>query len=109
MPIDATGALLPHRRRPGENERMPYAEGRIYHDADSHVMETPDWLVPYADPPVRERMKPVFVAAVKPGEESMIDQARRRHRDPAERAAAEGEIMLRKNWSALGSFVREGR
>ncbi len=34
---------------------MPYAEGRTYHDADSHVMETPDWLVPYADPGVRER------------------------------------------------------
>ena len=23
---------------------MPYAEGRIYNDADSHVMELPDWL-----------------------------------------------------------------
>jgi uncharacterized protein len=88
---------------------MPYAEGRTYHDADSHVMETPDWLVPYAEPHVRERMKPVFVARVQPSEESMIDQARRRYRDPAERAAAEAEIMLRKNWSALGSFVREDR
>ena len=88
---------------------MPYAEGRTFHDADSHVMETPDWLVPYADPHLREQMRPVFVARVKPGEESMIDQARRRHQDPAEREAAEAEIMLRKNWSALGSFVPEDR
>lgn len=88
---------------------MPYAEGRTYHDADSHVMETPDWLVAYADPGVRERLKPLFVASVKPGEDTMIDQARRRHLDPAERERAEAEIMLRKNWSALGSFVREDR
>ena len=57
---------------------MPYAEGRVFHDADSHVMETPDWLVPYADPAVRERMQPVFVATVKPGEETYIETLRRR-------------------------------
>jgi predicted TIM-barrel fold metal-dependent hydrolase len=73
------------------------------------VMETPDWLVPYADPGVRERLKPLFVAAVKPGEETMIEQARRRHLDSAERERAEVEIMLRKNWNALGSFVKEDR
>jgi len=52
---------------------VPYAQGRVFHDADSHVMETPDWLVPYADPAVRERMRPLYVATVKPGEESFID------------------------------------
>jgi uncharacterized protein len=88
---------------------MPYAEGRTFHDADSHVMETPDWLVAYADPSVREKLKPLFVATVRPGEETMIDAARRAHRDPDERAQVESEIMLRKNWSALGSFVREDR
>ncbi len=88
---------------------MPYAEGRTYHDADSHVMETPDWLVPYADPDVRERLKPLFVAAVRPGEETMIAEARRRHLDPAERERAAAELMLRKNWNAMGSFVREDR
>jgi predicted TIM-barrel fold metal-dependent hydrolase len=88
---------------------MPYAEGRTFHDADSHVMETPDWLVPYADPPVRERMRPLFVATVKPGEESMIEGLRRRRLDPAERERAEQELMQRKNWSALGSFAPEDR
>ena len=29
---------------------MPYAEGRVVHDADSHVVETPEWFEPYADP-----------------------------------------------------------
>jgi uncharacterized protein len=88
---------------------MPYAEGRTIHDADSHVVETPHWLVPYADPDIRERMKPLFLSAVKPGEETFIDDLRRRHADPAERPRAEAEIMLRKNWSALGSFVKDDR
>ena len=40
---------------------MPYAEGRIYNDADSHIMETFDWLISYADPKVRDRIKPMSV------------------------------------------------
>ena len=88
---------------------MPYAEGRTYHDADAHVMETPDWIVPYADPSIRNRLKPLYVSTLKPGEESLLDIWRRRHADPAERPASEAEIMLRKNWSALGSFIAADR
>ena len=88
---------------------MPYAEGRIYHDADSHVMETPDWIMPYADAGIRERLRPLYVSTVKPGEETMIDAVRRKHSDPRERPRLEAEIMARKNWSALGSFIREDR
>jgi predicted TIM-barrel fold metal-dependent hydrolase len=88
---------------------MPYAEDRTIHDADSHVVETPDWLVPYADPEVRERLHPLFVATVRPGEESYIEELRRRRLDPADRPRAEAEIMLRKNWSAMGSFAKEDR
>ncbi len=88
---------------------MPYAAGRVFHDADSHVVETPDWLVPFADPGVRARMKPLYVSTVKPGEEHSIDAIRARRDDPVERAAAEREIMLRKNWRALGSFMKEDR
>ena len=32
---------------------MPYATGRIIHDADSHLMELPDVLDPYLDPKFR--------------------------------------------------------
>src|SRR5262245_6794231 len=87
----------------------PYAHGRIYHDADAHIMESPDWLIDRADPGVRERLRPVFVKSVRPGEDEYIEHWRRKHRDPAERPQAEAEIMLRKNWSALGSFLREDR
>jgi len=88
---------------------MPYAEGRVVHDADSHVVETPDWFEPHADPHIRARMDRVYVNAVKPGEFGFIDVIRKRRLDPADRATAEQEIMVRKNWSAMGSFVKEDR
>jgi predicted TIM-barrel fold metal-dependent hydrolase len=82
---------------------------RTIHDADSHCMETPDWLEPWAEPYVKERMQPLFVASVKPGEESFIEELRRQHRDPEFRAADAAEIWLRKNWKATGSFLKEDR
>jgi uncharacterized protein len=88
---------------------MTYAAGRIIHDADSHVMETPDWLFAYADPDVRARMEPIRLTGCKPGEESFIDELRRRLQDPADRADAEAMLMTRKNWGAMGSFLRDDR
>ena len=63
----------------------------------------------FADPAVRARMQPLFVTAVRPGEADMIEEQRKRHRDPAFRARDEAEIMLRKNWTATGSFLKEDR
>jgi predicted TIM-barrel fold metal-dependent hydrolase len=88
---------------------MPYAEGRLIHDADAHIVETPDWLEPYADPDTRPKLKPIYVSTVKPGEENHIETVRARRSDPADRPQAERDIMLRKNWSALGSFIAEDR
>ncbi len=82
---------------------MPYASGRIFHDADSHVMETPEFFHPFADPDVRAKLKPVYVSTVAPGEESLIDRLASAHRDPEYRAQDAAEIMLRKNWKATGS------
>ncbi len=88
---------------------MTYAEGRIVHDADSHVMETPDWLLPYADPDVRSRFKPIQLTGCKPGEESFLDAILKKRLDPADRIEAEEKLMVRKNWAAMGSFVKEDR
>src|SRR5580704_10538283 len=35
---------------------MPYAQGRVIHDADSHLMEPADWLVPFAEGAMKERL-----------------------------------------------------
>src|SRR5262249_45195060 len=102
--LDASGVIALYTKAP-----MPYVEGRTVHDADSHVMETPDWLRPWADPAVRQRIKPLVLDRGKPNAETFFDHFRRQHAAPADRAGLEAEIMLRKNWSALGSFVREDR
>ena len=88
---------------------MPYTEDRIIHDADAHVMETPDWLEPFADAALREKLPPIAVASTRPGEDSLIESCRRQHADPAFRAQDEAELMLRKNWNATGSFIKEDR
>ena len=40
---------------------MPYAQGRIFYDADSHLMELSEWLPKFADPGIRERIRPLYL------------------------------------------------
>jgi hypothetical protein len=40
---------------------MPYAEGCTYYNADSHLMETQDWMPKYADPDIRELLHPLYL------------------------------------------------
>jgi predicted TIM-barrel fold metal-dependent hydrolase len=89
---------------------MPYAEGRTYHDADSHVMETPEWLMPYADAALRARLKPLALQGVPSAKvERFMEKLQEQHSDPAYRSADEEQLMLRKNWSAIGSFLKQDR
>ena len=78
---------------------MPYIEGRTAHDADSHVMETPDWLVEHAEAGIRERIPALYLATTRPGEETLIQKLRRKHADPEYRARDAEELMQRKNWA----------
>lgn len=89
---------------------MPYAQGRVYHDADAHVMETPDWLVDFADPAYRERLAELTLEGVPVSKaESFVESFRRDHADPEYRARDEAELMMRKNWAAIGSFLKADR
>ncbi|HZZ90497.1 MAG TPA: amidohydrolase family protein [Caulobacteraceae bacterium] len=89
---------------------MPYVEGRIIHDADSHLMELPDCLDPYFSRPMLARYHalPIFAHKQK-GAPGWVEQARAQHEDPAFRAGAEANILLRKNQQALGAFRRDDR
>ena len=56
---------------------------RRYFDADSHVLEPVDWLTPYADPDIRDRMRTLEMPGVPNNEsaaeivvEALTDRAR---------------------------------
>ena len=88
---------------------MPYAEGRIFNDADSHIMETQDWLISYADPDVRAKLHPLAIGSGGRMVEKAIAHAANRHADSAALADAEANLMVRKGWEALGAFDPDER
>jgi predicted TIM-barrel fold metal-dependent hydrolase len=87
-----------------EEVDMSYAPERVVHDADSHIMELPDWIERYADPGVRERLRPLALGGAGKLAEAAVAEASAR-RDDSERAdAAEAALMNSKGWSGLGAF-----
>lgn len=83
---------------------MTYANGRVIHDADSHVMETREWLEPYLDAAVAGRLKPLYGRT--PGRiDKLLDAAKARKGDAeAEAKAFENPIAGPKGWTAAGAF-----
>jgi predicted TIM-barrel fold metal-dependent hydrolase len=85
---------------------MPYVEGETVHDADAHVMELPGTLQNYIDPKWREALTAKHKAKV---DGDWVAEARARHRDPEFRAGYADNLLLRKNYDAMGAFDREDR
>jgi uncharacterized protein len=83
---------------------MPYAEGRTYYDADSHLMETSDWLVQFADPGVRDRIRPLHLGGAGKLAEDAVRQAEARRGDPEAARRLEEDLLRPKGWGALGAF-----
>ncbi len=83
---------------------MPYAEGRTYYDADSHLMELGDWLVQYADPDVRDHIRPLALGGAGRLAEEAVRAAEVRRNDLDSAAELEADVMEAKGWSALGAF-----
>lgn len=98
---------------------MPYIENRLVHDADAHIMETPNWLRDYADPAIRERLEPLRYAnelrqtSDDANQREDIDatflRIAKRQGSDEYRADEAAEIMNRKNFAATGSFIAEDR
>ncbi|MEI6204178.1 MAG: amidohydrolase family protein [Enhydrobacter sp.] len=86
---------------------MPYASGRVIHDADAHIMEVPGFLTEHLEAKYRDTINDDVLFP--------RDRGRGLHklmRPDAGRAALEqdeSQIMLHKNWDALGSFTKEDR
>src|SRR3954451_14460922 len=87
--------------------RMPYVEGQTIHDADSHVMELPGTINRYIDP----RFRAAFAEKTGRGDESphWSQKAQAQHEDAEFVAGAEANVLLRKNYEALGAFKASDR
>lgn len=100
---------------------MPYSSGRVVHDADAHIMETPTWLRDHADAAIRDRIQPLRypggnelrqtgdVAEQQADLVDAFDRLAARHRSAEYTADEEAEVMRRKNFAATGSFLAEDR
>jgi len=83
---------------------MTYSAGRTIYDADSHVMETREWLDPFMDADLKTRLRPLY--GREPGRiDKILDQAKARKGDTeAETKAFENPIAGPKGWIAAGAF-----
>ena len=88
---------------------MSYANGRLIHDADSHLMELDDCLDPYFDPSLLAQFhacagyRGALNRNLRPG------RSREAHADPAFRAGIDANLLLRKNYEAHGAFIAADR
>jgi uncharacterized protein len=80
------------------------------HDADSHIYEDFDWLHPFLDattnatvPRLWERSDEAETVGAD------FTSVLAKHRDPGYRAEDASQLMLRKNFNATGSWLREDR
>src|ERR1700728_3936769 len=112
----------PHERRAGGREEdMAYSQGRIVHDADAHIMETPTWLRDHAEAADRDQLPVLRYPGGNelrqtgvPAEQqrdliASCEALRARHASSEYRANEAAEIMARKNCAATGSFIAEDR
>ncbi len=97
---------------------MAYISDRVVHDADAHIMETPDWLRDYADPEIRDRLaRPEYSNELKQfgnlvGVDDLdgaFDAIEAKHRSSDFLADEAIEVMNRKNFAATGSFIADDR
>jgi len=87
---------------------MPYAEGRTYYDADSHIMELPDFIIDHADEDFRARA-PKIPVPTRGTLANLMEEARDRGGHPegvvAELVALGDNLITGpKGYQALGAF-----
>ncbi|MBI5256215.1 MAG: amidohydrolase family protein [Burkholderiales bacterium] len=84
---------------------MNYTQGQAICDADSHLMETPDWLAGYADRRIRDRLKPLNLAKAGSSTLAHIQRQVERVKDPVQTAALRDNVVAGpKGWAAYGAF-----
>ncbi|HEY2482343.1 MAG TPA: amidohydrolase family protein [Caulobacteraceae bacterium] len=83
---------------------MAYASGRVINDADSHIMESLDWLARHAEPAVKDRLGSMRLEAGGSGAEKAIARALERQKDAAATAEIATDVVAGpKGWAAYGA------
>ncbi len=94
---------------------MTYAPPeRAFYDADSHIMELPNFLIDYADASIKDRLRPVSYSASLVTDEEVADIVANGNRHTAQHIEAQIELGDRliaesKEIQALGAFDRADR
>src|SRR5258705_12793808 len=105
-------AMLSSCKRSRIGGTMPYARGRVIHDADAHIMEVPGFLEEHLEAKYRAVVTDTVLFPRREGFHSHRTHA---HRADTANAAGndaafdETQIMVAKNWDALGSSARQDR
>lgn len=83
---------------------MPYCEGRLFYDADSHIMEMPDWLSQHVDPEWRESIPPMDLSRIGLLADQIGSLSADGRHDPATVAELERNVIGgAKGYLALGA------
>ncbi|HEY2145017.1 MAG TPA: amidohydrolase family protein [Steroidobacteraceae bacterium] len=84
---------------------MTYATNRLYFDADSHIMETKDWIANFADPEILRKLPEMSL--LKSGTKSFAfinDAVLQQKARAADGTASVDVVKGSKGWSAPGAF-----
>jgi predicted TIM-barrel fold metal-dependent hydrolase len=83
---------------------VPYCEGRLFYDADSHIMEMPDWLSQHVDPEWRDAIPPMDLSRIGLLAEQVGSLSADGRHDPATVAELELNVIGgAKGYLALGA------
>jgi uncharacterized protein len=84
---------------------MPYATGRVFLDADSHIMELPDFLTEFADPDIAGALPAIATEAAGAQGEGIERYATSRRHTAEQVALLEQNVIGGpKGYDALGAF-----
>jgi uncharacterized protein len=84
---------------------MTYANSRLMLDADSHIMETPDWVERHADPKIRARLAPLALGKAGGATYKLIEEAVEKARQRVAQARPIANVVSgTKGWHAPGAF-----
>jgi predicted TIM-barrel fold metal-dependent hydrolase len=87
---------------------MPYIKNRIVHDADAHTMELPNWFDEYGNKKIQLAFRDRF-GGNQGLAQTYFEDIDKHHQTKTYKAKNVEELMIRKNYEALGSFNSHDR